>query len=172
MEIHYEGSFLKFVTKDNWEWVQRNNCRAIAVIIPLLDEDQTIFVEQFRPPMNARLIEFPAGLVGDGADFEEDIVEAARRELEEETGYLAQKITHLVQGPASAGLSDENLDLFLAEDLCKIGDGGGVEGEDIIVHVVKLDSVEEWLYAQEKRGCIIDLKVWGGLYFLNKARAK
>ena len=170
MKTHYEGNFLKFVSHDNWEWVQRNNCRAIAVIIPLLGKDQTIFVEQFRPPMEANLIEFPAGLVGDGDDFHENIIEAANRELAEETGYMAEKVTHLTQGPASAGLSDENLDLFLAENLRKVGEGGGVEGEEIRVHVVDLDGVEEWLGEQQKRGCIIDLKVWGGLYFLNKAR--
>jgi len=169
MKILCEGKFLNLLDDNGWEWVRRNNCRNVVVILPLLDGDKTIFVEQFRKPVGRALIEFPAGLVGDGEDFEEDIKLAAARELEEETGYLPGKLTFVAQGPPSAGLSDENLELFVAEDLVKTGDGGGVEGENITVHVVKLSEVRNWLKEQQEAGLVVDLKVWGGLYFLQES---
>ncbi len=168
MKTLYAGKYIEFVDDNGWEWVRRNNCRTVVVILPLLDGNKTIFVEQFRKPVGKYLIEFPAGLVGDGEDFEENIKLAAARELEEETGYYPEKLTFMVEGPASAGLSNENLEIFLAEDMKKTGQGGGVEGEDITVHVVNLDNVEEWLRNKEDEGKVIDLKVWSGLYFLKK----
>jgi ADP-ribose pyrophosphatase len=169
MEELYKGKYLTFCKQNSWEWVVRNNCRTVVVIIPILDNSKTIFVEQFRKPVQADVIEFPAGLVGDGDDFNENIAEAAGRELEEETGYLPGKLTYITQGPGSAGLSNESMELYLAEDLRKTSDGGGVDGENIIVHVVDLDNVDSWLAEQEKAGKVIDLKVWSGLYIIQKA---
>ena len=172
MKTLYAGKYIEFVDDDGWEWVRRNNCRTVVVILPLLDGGKTVFVEQFRKPVGKSLIEFPAGLVGDGEDFEESIKLAAARELEEETGYYPEKLTFMIEGPASAGLSNENLEIFLAEDLKKTGEGGGVEGENIKVHVVALDEAEKWLRNKQEEGKVIDLKVWGGLYFLKKAGGK
>ena len=114
--------------------------RAVVVILPILDGDKTIFVEQYRKPVGKYLIEFPAGLVGDGEDFDENIKLAAARELEEETGYYPSKLTYLAEGPPSAGLSNESLELFLAEDLKKTGEGGGVEGEEASSSVSETSS--------------------------------
>ena len=164
----YTGKYLSLLKKDGWEWVERENCRTVVVVLPVLEGKKTIFVEQFRKPVQADLIEFPAGLVGDGDDFHEHIKEAAARELEEETGYWPDKLTYITQGPASAGLSNEAMEIYLAEDLRKTAEGGGVDGENITVHVVDLDKVDEWLVQQEKAGKVVDLKVWGGLYLINK----
>jgi ADP-ribose pyrophosphatase len=46
----------------------------------------------------------------------------------------------------------------------KIGDGGGIEGEDITVHVVAREGLRQWL---ESRDALIDIKVWSGLFFLS-----
>ena len=130
MNKKYEGKYLTFYEDNGWEWVERNNCRTVVVVVPILNGNKTIFVEQFRKPVGKSLIEFPAGLVGDGDDFHENISEAAGRELEEETGYLPGKLTFVTKGPTSAGLSDESLEIYLAEDLRKTGEGGGVDGEN------------------------------------------
>ena len=169
MKEPYKGKYLTFCDDNGWEWVERNNCRNIVVILPILDGNKTIFVEQFRKPVRSDVIEFPAGLVGDGDDYDEDIREAAARELEEETGYRPAKMTYITKGPASAGLSSESMEIYLAEDLRRIDDGGGVDGENITVHVVNLDSVIPWLNEQEKNGKVIDLKVWSGLYLIDKS---
>ena len=163
MKVCYEGKFLKFMDKEGWEWVERHNCRTVAVIIPILEGDKTIFVEQYRRPVACPVIEFPAGLAGDGEDFMEEIKDAARRELIEETGYDSANVSFVTKGPASAGLSNELMEIFLAEDLTKVGEGGGVEGEDITVHVIDLKDVDDWLCNQEKSGKLVDLKVWAGL---------
>lgn len=169
MNVLHQGKFLNLIDDNGWEYVVRNNCRTVVVIVPLLDNDKTIFVEQYRKPVQSSMIEFPAGLVGDGDDFDEDIKLAAARELEEETGYLPAELYKVAEGPASAGLSDESLEVYVARNLTKTGEGGGVEGENITVHVVKLSEVKNWLAAQEEAGKVVDLKVWGGLYFLQDA---
>ena len=168
MKVCYEGKFLKFLDNEGWEWVERNNCRTVAVILPILYGDKTIFVEQYRKPVSCPVIEFPAGLVGDGEDFMENIKEAARRELIEETGYDSGKISFVAKGPASAGLSNELMEIFVAEELTKVGEGGGVDGEDIIVHVIDLNGVDDWLRDQEKSGKLIDLKIWAGLRIIDQ----
>ena len=64
-EIIYEGKFLRFIRMGGWEYVQRNNCSAIVIIMALTEDDHVIFVEQYRPPVDKIVIEFPAGLVDD-----------------------------------------------------------------------------------------------------------
>jgi ADP-ribose pyrophosphatase len=93
-------------------------------------------------------------------------VEAAIRELEEETGYRAASMTELFGGPASAGLSSETMTFFRAEGLKKVGLGGGDDAEDIVVHEVPLDEVEDWVrrYTREN-DCLLDMKVFAGVYF-------
>lgn len=170
MDTCYEGKYLTLYDDNGWEWVKRNNCRTVVAIVPLLDGTKTIFVEQFRKPVQKDMIEFPAGLVGDGDNFTEPIEEAARRELIEETGYDSANMSFLCKGPASAGLSNEELELYLATDLIKVGEGGGIDDEDIKVHVVELSKVDGWLEAQQEQGKLIDLKVWSGLRFLERIK--
>ena len=80
----------------------------------------------------------------------------------------SSKITFITKGPASAGLSNELMKIFLAEDMTKVGEGGGVDGEDITVHIIDLDDVDDWLSNQEKSGKLIDLKVWAGLRIIEQ----
>ena len=121
----------------------------------------------------AKVIELPAGLVGDddlsvtGSDT--DIIEAARRELIEETGFDANKVEIISQGPSSAGLCDEIITFVVARELEKVGAGGGVDGEDITTHLIPLSDVHAWLVQQAQRGTYIDPKVWAGIYLLQTA---
>ena len=98
-----------------------------------------------------RVIEIPAGIVG---DEEEHLANRwpgpPRRELLEETGYRAGKIEKLIATPTSAGLTSEFIHLFYATDLTREHEGGGVAGEDIIVHHVPLGNLREWLREQRK----------------------
>ena len=107
MKEIYKGKFLHYIKTGNWEWVTRPNDISAAVIAAVTDKKELILIEQFRIPMNAPVIELPAGLVGDG-DYEgEESFIAAQRELEEETGYYAKNFKKVVHGPVSAGMSDE-----------------------------------------------------------------
>ena len=63
------------------------------MVILAIDEGQVLLVEQYRVPLGKRCLELPAGLVGDHDDAaDEDVLVAAGRELEEETGWRAEHL--------------------------------------------------------------------------------
>src|SRR5258705_10694131 len=122
--IVYDGKYLQLVKQDNWEFVQRKNISGIVGIVAVTHEKKLILVEQFRVPVGKNGIEIPAGLAGDSADSSGESLEAAAaRELEEETGYRAGTMTRIASGTASAGLADEIITIFVANDLTKVHDG-------------------------------------------------
>lgn len=169
--IRYQGRFLRLIERDGWEYIERTNASAVAVVVAVTDDDHWILIEQHRPPLGQAVIEMPAGLVADivGAE-DEDAVEAARRELLEETGYAAAEISFLTAGPPSAGQSTEIVSLYLATGLRRVGEGGGDASEDIIVHRVPLDDADAWLADKAAEGCAIDPKNYAGLYFARRLR--
>jgi ADP-ribose pyrophosphatase len=146
--------------------VQRKNITGIVGIVAVTDEGKLILVEQYRTPVDKRVIEIPAGLVGDTPGMEnEALAEAANRELEEETGYRAQRIEPLAVGTASAGMSDEVITLLRASGLSRVGNGGGDASEQIQVHEISVNQVRTWLTDRQKEGLLVDLKVYSALYF-------
>jgi ADP-ribose pyrophosphatase len=159
-----KGNWLELVREGTWEYVRRNRGTAIVVIIALTDAQEIVLVEQPRAAIGGHCIELPAGIVGDEADFsDEDKIDAARRELEEETGFQARTWEFLYDGAASPGLTTEICSVYRATGLTQVTSGGGVDGENITVHVVPLANVRTWLAAQQARGCVIDIKVWGAI---------
>jgi len=164
-----EGRFARLLSHRGWEWVERTNTSAAAVIVAITEKRELVLVEQYRIPLGRRVIELPAGLVGDMAENEqEDLIEAARRELLEETGYEAANIDYLLDGPTSPGLANEVYTLLLARDVRKVGPGGGDKTEDIQVHVVPLDEVEAWLESKRRDGTMISPKIYSALYFATR----
>ena len=173
VQIIAEGRFLRFAKRQNWEYVERVNVRDVAVLVPITSEDEIILVEQFRIPVQARMIELPAGLVGDEEEFrEEDLLDAANRELEEETGYRAERLTLLTRAPSSGGMTSELVSFLHASGLRKVGSGGGVDGEDITVHVVPLREARRWLRGKEADGFLLDPKIHAGLYLVRPALSR
>jgi len=165
-EILCDAKYLRLIRNDGWEFVQRKNVSGIVGIIAITSDRKLILVEQYRVPVGKNVIEIPAGLAGDSPTSKnEDLLLAASRELEEETGYRASRMTHLATGTASAGLCDEVITLFRAEDLQKIHPGGGDDSEDITVHEIPLDQVENWLRDQIKNNKLVDLKIYSALHF-------
>jgi ADP-ribose pyrophosphatase len=140
----------------------------VVVVIPVTDQEEVVFVEQYRVPVGNRVIELPAGLVGDEGDPDEPLATAAERELWEETGYRAGRMVSLGQCPSSAGMTDETLTLFLAEDCRREGPGGGDASEDITVHPVALSRVDHWLAAQQRAGLDFDPKIYAALYWIER----
>jgi ADP-ribose pyrophosphatase len=156
-EVVWEGRFIAAKRRGKWEYVSRTRGVSAAVIIAI-DEGEAILVEQFRVPLGCHCIELPAGLVGDGEEGEE-VAAAALRELEEETGYRAEHMVDLGRFYASPGMSSEGFTLLRAEGLTKVGDGGGVAGEDIQVHRVRLDQVPDFVAAKRAEGVAVDAKL-------------
>ena len=133
-------------------------------------EDRLLFVEQYRPAIECMTIEMPAGLVGDVATSSgESAVDAAHRELVEETGYRAGRIEFLMEGPNSAGMSNEILAFVRAHDLVRVEAGGGDETEEITVHEVPRREAAAWLVQRIRAGYSIDPKMFAGLYMLENA---
>ena len=162
----YEGDWLRLVKIDHWESCERTHGQGMAVIvIAVTPSDEVLFVEQYRVPLGARTIEMPAGLVGD--DHAEDtLADAARRELIEETGWAPGRVDVLLVGPTSSGMSNERIAFVRALDLVRVGDGGGVDSEDITVHHVPRAEAPAWLMRKHAEGFELDLKLWAGLWMI------
>ena len=92
------------------EIVEHGDCVAIIAVD---DEDNILLVNQFRKPVEKRLLEIPAGGIEPG----EEPVDCVRRELREETGFLPQKLERLGGFYSSPGYCTEYLYLYLATDL-------------------------------------------------------
>lgn len=163
-EVLCAGKYLQMVKAGHWEYVERPGIPGAVVIVAVTDDDKLLLVEQERIPLGKRVIELPAGLAGD-EDPHESFASCAGRELLEETGYAATTLRQLAEGPTSAGLSNEQVTLFLATGLRKENDGGGDAAEEIVVHEIPLAEVVDWLAAREREGFLIDVKIWAGLYF-------
>lgn len=170
-ETLFAGQWLRIKRRGTWEFAERTNRGGGAVIvIAETAEGKVVFVEQFRVPINARTIEMPAGLIGDDeAADDDDILATARRELIEETGYDGDSFEHILTGPTSAGMSNEMVGFVLARGLRRVGAGGGVDGENITVHEVLRGDAAEWLLQKQSEGFGIDLKLFAGLWFLERA---
>jgi ADP-ribose pyrophosphatase len=159
-EVLHEGRYLRLVRRGRWEYVERTTGDLAAVIFALTPSGNLLLVEQFRIPVGARVIELPAGLVGDiaGAEDESALV-AAGRELEEETGWRAGRLEVVGGGPISPGLTTETMVLVRARDLVRTGPGGGDDHEDITVHEIPLGDLRSFLAERQRAGCLVDPKV-------------
>ncbi len=163
-ETLFESRWLGLYRIGRWDFVRRPNSDACVGILAITPDQEIILVEQFRIPMQQRVIEVPAGLVGDEVEFHgESLAESATRELLEETGYRAGTMKLLIVSPTSAGMSSEHTHLFHATDLVRENDGGGVAGEDIVVHHVPLAGLRAWFASQETDGKLIDFKIHAAL---------
>ena len=160
------GRFLRLLSRDGWEYVERPIVSGIVVIVALTDDSRLLLVEQYRPSVQQRVISLPAGLVGDQPGQEnESLATGAIRELEEEAGYRAARMDQLVAGPPSVGSCSDVTTFMRAGSLSKVSAGGGDEFEDIVVHEVPLGDVPRWLRAQAAGGRLLDPKIYVGLYF-------
>ena len=161
IETRWEGRFITVKQQGTWEYVARSRGIHAAVILAIdegEDGPHVILVEQYRVPLKIQCLELPAGLVGDDTAGEAAEI-AAERELEEETGYRAAHWRTVGEFYSSPGMVSESFTLLIAKGLTKIGDGGGVDGEDIVVHRVPLAGIADFVAAKRAEGCGIDVRV-------------
>ncbi len=157
--IVWQGKFITAKTRGRWEYVGRaRDIRAAAILA--VDDGHILLVEQYRVPLGRNCLELPAGLIGDeGGSEGEDDLDAAARELEEETGYRADTLENCGQFYSSPGMVSESFTLVRASGLTKVGPGGGVAGENITVHRVALGSLSEFIAEKRHEGCGIDVRM-------------
>jgi ADP-ribose pyrophosphatase len=165
------GRYLTLVDDGGWEYVIRPNVTGIVVIVAITAESKLVLVEQWRPAVQNRVIELPAGLVGD-VDAHEPLVTAASRELVEETGFAAREMVPLGAGPIAVGISDEVITFFHAVDLTRVGAGGGDASEEITVHEVPLGELHSFLAARAAAGLAVDPKIYAGLFLAGAQAGK
>src|SRR5712671_4728645 len=161
------GKYLALVKEGHWEYADRVGATGAAIVLAVTPDEKVLLVEQYRIPVHARTIELPAGITGDEGESESDAA-AAKRELLEETGFEAAKVEALMTGPASSGLTSETVTLFLATGLRRVHAGGGIANEKITVHEIPLKELDVWLGQKRAEGCLIDPKLYAGLYFLSQ----
>lgn len=160
VETMWEGRFITAKKQGRWEYVSRARGIRAAVILAVDAQDHVILVDQYRVPLGKRCIELPAGLVGDDEGSpDEDASIAAARELEEETGYRAGRMEKVGEFFSSPGMVSESFTFFRAHDLEKVSEGGGVDGEDIIVHRVPLADIASAIAAWREQGYAMDVKM-------------
>ncbi|QUL38226.1 NUDIX domain-containing protein [Erythrobacter sp. JK5] len=163
-ELMWQGRFITAKKRGRWEYVGRSRgIRAAAIIA--IDEDpdgsrHVLLVGQYRVPLGCFCLEIPAGLVGDQAGSEDEpAIEAAARELEEETGYRAGRIDMLGEYYSSPGMVSECFTLLRATQLERVGEGGGTEGENITVHRVALADLERFVADWRAAGHGVDVRI-------------
>lgn len=117
-----------------------------AVAVIALSDGKMIVVEQFRKPLGKAQVEIPAGKLDAG----ENPADAALRELEEETGYRANKLVHVQSFSTSPGFADEVVHLYFADELSK-GEVRLDDEEFLTCEAISLD--EALAYVREGRIC-------------------
>lgn len=159
-EIMWQGRFVTAKRRGKWEYASRARGIRAAAIIAIDDEGCVLLVEQFRVPLGRVCLEIPAGLIGDDDGHENESAEtAAIRELEEETGYTAAHMDNLGEFHSSPGMVSEAFTLLRARGLTKVGEGGGLPGEDITVHRVPLTELSQFVAQWRERGHAVDVRI-------------
>lgn len=157
-ETMWAGRFVQVQRKGRWEYAGR--VRGIRAVVVLAEHDGCwILVEQPRAALGGPCLELPAGLVGDHGDGA-TIEGTAVKELEEETGFTADRIERLGDFHASPGMLSESFTLVRAHGVRRIGAGGGVAGEEeITLHLVPKAELAEFVAARRTAGVAVDVKL-------------
>ena len=155
--VEWEGKYIRIVREGRWEFVER--CGGVHAVVILAQHDgKLVLVEQPRIPLgNRKCIELPAGLVGDEDD--KGVEETAIKELEEETGFTAERIEVIGEFFSSPGMVSEGFTLVRAQGLRRIGDGGGNDHEEIEVHLVAHSDIAAFVEQKRAEGRAIDTKL-------------
>ena len=156
-EVMWAGKFVRALRRGKWEYASRAN-DINAVVILAEHDGKVILVDQPRVAPDCRCVELPAGLVGD-EDPNATPESAAVKELEEETGFTAERIERLGTFYASPGMLAESFTLVRAHGVRKIGEGGGDENEDIRVHLVARAEIPNFIEQKRAEGFGVDVKL-------------
>ena len=138
------------------EWIKHPGA---VCIIPILPNGNLCLIRQYRYGPRAEFIEIPAGKL----DVGEDPLVCAKRELEEEIGYIAGKLTFLTNIPPAIGFSNEKMWVYLAEDLI-LSKQSLDQDEFLELYPIPVKKAIDLIY----EGKITDVKTVIGILWLDK----
>lgn len=140
--------------------IVRNN-GAVAVVA--LHDDRTVtLIRQYRPAVGRAIVEIPAGLLDRPGEV---AIDAAHRELREEVGLVAASMRHIGTCYPAPGMTDERIDIYLAEGLTSVEtEADGPEEEALVIERVSVDAA----LAMVASGEIVDGKTQIGLLRLQQ----
>lgn len=176
-ETLFEGEHLRFVRKHFetgegeegiWETVERKNIynKGAVVIVALTKERELILERHWRAPLEAFVIQFPAGLSDREGESEEEV---ARRELLEETGYKAEKLIPIIPTPLCPALTPTRATHFFAPEAEFVGNESKEITEEIEVLKFPVERLDDFLLNLPK-DTELDLRVPGILWVLDRRK--
>ncbi|MFH0739568.1 MAG: NUDIX hydrolase [bacterium] len=164
-EVAFDGKFVRvikktFKTKSGkigiWEVVERVKLQKRIVIIFALTKDRQVILEKnYRVPLETYAIELPAGLTDKEGESE---AEAAKRELFEETGYVAKEVIEVFASVGAPGLTNTECVYFFAPSVEFVGKQTADDEEEIEVFTVPLDKLVGYVL-EPRPGIKIDDKI-------------
>ena len=169
-ELVYTGDYLKVyrdtVSLPNGASSYREYLQhpGAVMIIPVFENGDVLVERQYRYPMRKVFVEFPAGK----KDAGEAPLETAQRELLEETGYTAQRYTHITDIHNALAYCDEVIHFYIAEDLHDSGQQKLDDNEFVQVMRVPLVELMNWI----RQGWVPDVKTQLGAFWLQDYLSK
>lgn len=162
-EVLCEGRFLRLVRRTVpggvWEYAERVGVQDVVLMFAIDAQGRVPLVRQYRAPVQSEVWELPAGL----CDTPEPMERTAIRELEEECGFTAHRVEHLMRAPASQGAASTLLDFYLLINLEPVE---GVTGDEIFpieTHWVPLDGLEDFVMDRMAQGEMVDVRILAAL---------
>ena len=130
-----------------------------VIVFALIDDEQVLMVKQYRHPVNEISIEFPGGFVDEG----ETPLEAAKREMLEETGYIFGDYEYLGKIAANPGVLSNFTHFFLAKNVVETKLQQLEKSEEIVIELYSINEVFELL---QRNGIIQSLHANACFYAL------
>ncbi|MEO5971952.1 MAG: NUDIX hydrolase [Sphingomicrobium sp.] len=152
----WEGKYVRAIKRGQWEYASRTN-DVRAVVILAEHDGKVILIDQHRVAVGGRCLELHAGLVGD-EDRNATVESTAVTELEEETGFTAERVERLGDFYGSPGMLAESFTLVRAHGVRRISDRGTAD-EDINVHLVASADIPAFVERMRGDGFAIDVKL-------------
>ena len=147
-----------------WEMVRRKTFGPVVAIAAVTARREIVLVKEFRAPIGAYILEMPAGLMDIRGESPRQV---ARRELLEETGYTADRFELIARGPFTAGLTPEEIAVYLAYPARRVAKPRLTATEDIEVVLVETRKLFSFLNKKHP-GMRVDIKIAALIPYLQK----
>ena len=155
-ELAYSGKVLEFYrdtmelpggSLEKWDYIHHKHGGG-SCVVPVLPDGRILLIHQYRPVQDRESTELPAGAFDPD---DPDPAVTASRELEEETGYRCGRIRRLVSLDTAVAWCDERVEVFLAQDLVKVGEQALDEAEEIWMEALTQEEAGRRILSGEIR---------------------